>query len=327
MLASWFRPWLKQQSPPSRRRPARTPTPRRSRLLVELLENRLAPATITVTNTNDYAIAQVGGQDLPNAILSMNAHENIGGFNVVVTWGQNDQIKFNIGTSGGLQTIFPESLTITPPPPLPPHTIPAGPLPAITDPGLTIDGTSQPGYAGTPLIVLQGSASGNASFDGLTITGPGCTVKGLAINRFRNGIVIQGSAATGNTVAGDFLGTDHTGTVAAGNTLNGVFINGASANTVGGTATAGRNVIGGNGTGILIANSGASDNLVEGNDIGVGFGGRVRLPNGVGVHLGNLANDMAAAGYPGADLFALSSASAACLSSASARGFSQTRKR
>ena len=45
---------------------------------------------------------------------------------------------------------------------------PASPLPAITNPVL-IDGFSQPGYAGTPLIELNGSQAGAG--DGLTITG------------------------------------------------------------------------------------------------------------------------------------------------------------
>ena len=43
---------------------------------------------------------------------------------------------------------------------------------------MLIDGTSQPGYTGTPLIAIDASSSGMA--DGLTITGSDLTVRGLA---------------------------------------------------------------------------------------------------------------------------------------------------
>src|SRR5436309_15261576 len=50
----------------------------------------------------------------------------------------NETITFNIAP-GGAQTITPTS-----------------PLPAISGSGITIDGTTQPGYAGTPIIELRG---------------------------------------------------------------------------------------------------------------------------------------------------------------------------
>ena len=61
---------------------------------------------------------------------------------------------------------------------------PASPLPAITNPVL-IDGTSQPGYVGTPLIAIVNAAAGMA--DGLTITGSAVTVGGLANGGFALG--------------------------------------------------------------------------------------------------------------------------------------------
>src|SRR5262249_5621179 len=98
---------------------------------------------------------------------------------------------------------------------------PASELPHLTD-AVTIDGTTQPGFGGSPLIVLRGASSGQAGYDGLTITAANCTVRGLVINRFNEGILIQGSAATGNVVAGNFLGTDLSGTTAQPNTFEGV---------------------------------------------------------------------------------------------------------
>ena len=58
------------------------------------------------------------------------------------------------------------------------------PCRAITQ-SVLIDGFSQPGYAGTPLIELSGSQAGGG--DGLTITGSDVTVRGLAINGFSPG--------------------------------------------------------------------------------------------------------------------------------------------
>ena len=79
---------------------------------------------------------------------------------------------------------------------------------------MLIDGISQPGYAGTPLIELSGSQAGGG--DGLTITGSDVTVRGLDINSFTQGagIHLTGTGATGDWIYGNFLGTDPTGTQA-----------------------------------------------------------------------------------------------------------------
>ncbi len=70
-----------------------------------------------------------------------------------------DTIEFDIAP-GGQQSITSTS-----------------PLPVITDP-VVIDGTSQPGFAGTPLIELNGSGAGeNAS--GLIVSAGGATIRGL----------------------------------------------------------------------------------------------------------------------------------------------------
>ena len=63
-------------------------------------------------------------------------------------------------------------------------------LPSITD-TTTLDASTQPGYAGKPLITLNGAGAGTA--DGLRITGSGVHVRGLVINGFSgSGMLVLG---------------------------------------------------------------------------------------------------------------------------------------
>ena len=103
-----------------------------------------------------------------------------------------------------------------------PHTIqPTSPLPVITDP-IIIDGTTEPDFAGTPVIELSGALAGTGG-SGLVITAGGSTVSGLVINRYQSdGLLETGNAillkqGDGNTIAGCYLGTDVSGTLALGN--------------------------------------------------------------------------------------------------------------
>ena len=145
---------------------------------------------------------------------------------------------------------------------------------------MTIDGTTQPGYAGMPLIELNGAGAGSGS-DGLTISAADSTVKGLIVSGFGG----EGISVTGNDVViqGNYIGTDSTGTVADGNTGDGIFVY-STDNTIGGTAAGAGNLISGNnGNGVYITafgGPGASDNLVVGNDIGTNAKGKVALGNG-----------------------------------------------
>ncbi len=93
-----------------------------------------------------------------------------------------------------------------------------------------------------------------------------------------DGVEITGTGATGNVVAGDFIGTDITGTLASP-TTDGVEIDTvASANTIGGTTAAARNIISGN-TDAGVEIDDANDNVVEGNFIGTDVTGTVALGN------------------------------------------------
>src|SRR4051794_18889608 len=95
-------------------------------LTLERLEDRTVPTTFTVTN-----ISNAGAGSLRQAILNANSNPNVGG---------PDVITFNIGS--GIQSIKPTSN-----------------LPDFIEPAI-VDGASQPGYAGTPIIELDGSLAG-----------------------------------------------------------------------------------------------------------------------------------------------------------------------
>lgn len=108
-----------------------------------------------------------------------------------------------------------------------------------------------------------------------------------------HGIVIGGSTATGNSIQGNYIGTDVTGTQRIANARGGVFIfNGANNNAVGGaTASPGTgagNLISGNtfdGVSIQGASgtvAGSFNNKVQGNLIGSDVTGNFALANGTG---------------------------------------------
>ena len=162
---------------------------------------------------------------------------------------------------------------------------PLSALPAITNPVL-IDGWSQPGYSGTPLIELSGNQAGSG--DGLTITGSEVTVRGLDINGFSQGagIHVTGTGATGNWIYGNFLGTDPTGTQALPNNEGVEIDSGATKNLVGTNGdgvndASERNLISGNlMNGVWMNGQGTDGNVVAGNLIGTSVTGDVALYNG-----------------------------------------------
>jgi CSLREA domain-containing protein len=102
-----------------------------------------------------------------------------------------------------------------------------------------------------------------------------------------DGVVIdESSAASGNKVEGNYVGTDAAGTADLGNKRDGVVIYGAPNNTVGGTVSGARNVISGNdGYGVTIGgptatgNQAGTKNKVEGNYIGTKADGTAGLGN------------------------------------------------
>jgi titin len=156
----------------------------------------------------------------------------------------------------------------------PPFTItPATALPAIIDP-VVIDATTQPGFAGKPVIELNGAATSGSTIGLRFITGASM-LRGMAINRFPIQAIELDSAS--NTIQGNFVGTDVTGALARGNGGAGILVKSAG-NLIGGTNSGNGNVFsGGNDTGIYLLN--ATNNLVLGNLIGVNASATASLGN------------------------------------------------
>lgn len=145
-------------------------------------------------------------------------------------------------------------------------------LPEITDP-VVIDASTQPGYAGTPLIELNGDNLGFES--GLFITAGNTAVRGLAIGGFKiDGISLR--SCNNNVIQGNYIGIDATGTQARPNG-SGISLSNSSNNVIGGTSGATRNVISGNTVdGVVISGAG---NVIQGNFIGTNAAGTDAIPN------------------------------------------------
>ncbi len=154
-------------------------------------------------------------------------------------------------------------------------------LPEIFD-TIVIDGNSQPGSRQNTLpalgdldtvlrVELDGTNAPGAglelgSFDG-SFDSSNSQIDGLVINRFGGDGIAIDTLNGGNTVAGNFLGTDVSGTIALGNTGSGVRVNIDDDDTIGGTTPGSRNLISGNQfAGITTISSAGT--LIQGDDVG-----------------------------------------------------------
>src|SRR5262249_25581594 len=142
---------------------------------------------------------------------------------------------------------------------------PQSPLPTMTS-RVSIDGSTQPGFAGQPIIQINGAAAG-AGVNGITLTAGSSTVRGFVIRGFGgNGIQLQ--TLGNNLVAGNYIGTNLTGTAANANGFNGVQIIDSPNNVIGGASASSRNVISGNaGEGVRVDGALSTGNTVQGNFI------------------------------------------------------------
>ncbi len=212
----------------------------RALLLGLALACPLSADTFTVTTANDS-----GPGSLRQAITDANA-------------APGSTITFAIGS--GLRVIRPLSQ-----------------LPTLV--GGTIDGTTQPGYAGTPLVGIDGSllpafSRGLSAMDS--------TLKALLVyNCSYWGVELSGDS----TLTGSFLGTDATGTSARPNGVGvSVTLRVAPGTTmIGGTSPGQGNLLSGNlAYGVLVQ---AGPALIIGNRIGTDVTGLGAVPNQNGIEL------------------------------------------
>src|SRR3989449_3124125 len=87
---------------------------------------------------------------------------------------------------------------------------------------VTIDGTTQSGFAGAPLIELNGAGAGTG-VNGFSVNAPNVTIKGLIINRF-SGYGINFDSFGGDTVQGCYVGTSAAGTSSSANVAGGILL-------------------------------------------------------------------------------------------------------
>jgi hypothetical protein len=216
------------------------------------------------------ALNQVNA-DTSHALYASPSNPSVDEIDFAVTASSDTGGGFNAGN--GVATITPQS-----------------PLPFITN-AVTLDGWTQPTFAGTPRIELNGSQAGTAS--GLEIDSTNdtmsVTIRGLDINSFSNSGLLLYNRYTnsGNDVVeGCYLGTDVSGTARMPNGAGiGISTSGNRIGTNGNGVndTAEDNLISGNNTfGMNLGGPGATGNVIAGNHIGTDVTGTQALPNAGG---------------------------------------------
>lgn len=213
-------------------------------LILETLEDRTVPSTFTVST-----LASSGAGSLRQAIQEANAHPGA------------DVIQFDVAGTIELRSA----------------------LPAITG-TVNIDGSTAPGFAGTPVVEIDFNGFAGLTFDP---GAAGSALQSLALdNAAGNGVTIHGA---GNMfIAGNFIGLALDGSTAAGNAGNGLVLDGSSGDTIGGSTGLDRNVISGNGGDGILLERGASNNTITNNFIGTNVTGTLAVGNdGNGIALTN----------------------------------------
>jgi hypothetical protein len=202
---------------------------------IEALESRILLSAFTVSNLND-----AGAGSLRQAIVSADS-----------THGAN-VINFNVA---GTITL-------------------ASALPTITG-NVNIDGTTAPGFAGTPAVEINFNSFGGLQFN---VGASGSALRSLAlVGAAGNGVTL--TSAKDVLIVGNFIGVNLDGVTAAGNSGDGIELVKSSGNTIGGASAEDINVISANAQqGILLSNS--STNVITNNEIGTDVTGTVALGNG-----------------------------------------------
>ncbi|MBL7950886.1 MAG: HYR domain-containing protein, partial [Flavobacteriales bacterium] len=152
---------------------------------------------------------------------------------------------------------------------------------------LVLDATKQPGFAGTPIVELNGTNAGNSN--GMVFyTASNSVVRGFVVNRFVYTGISLAIGTSNCVIVGNYSGTNATGTAALPNGYHGVSVDsGSHNNIIGGTTPADRNVLSGNGAGGATVVGGSTGNVIIGNYLGTNAAGTASIPNFAGVYLYN----------------------------------------
>jgi len=217
--------------------------------------NPALPSTV-VTNLNDS-----GAGSLRNAINTANSRPG------------TDTITFNVpGVNAGAPGVI--SL--------------ASALPVLTQ-AVVIDGSTQPGFDGRPVIEVSGNNSVVNGFETATDIS-GVVIRNLSITRFANtGIMLMQAENLpgGHTVTGNYLGTDRFSVAGKGNAV-GVIVR-TDNSTINGNAIAGNTD-----TGIRLENDADYVSIVS-NSIGIA-NGIVRGNGSDGIRMYDSLNNIAITG-------------------------------
>ncbi|WP_183098165.1 hypothetical protein [Nocardioides pelophilus] len=152
---------------------------------------------------------------------------------------------------------------------------PDAPLPPIAFNGV-VDGWTQPGFEGRPLVEIDGGASPGCA--GLEIVASGVTVRGLALTSWtEEGIFVHDADEV--SLVGLYVGVRLDGATAAGNGGSGIHAVRADRCLVGGAGPAAVITSGNRGHGLWLE-EGARHLRLEGSFVGTDRTGSVAVPNG-----------------------------------------------
>jgi CSLREA domain-containing protein len=164
-----------------------------------------------------------------------------------------------------------------------------------TNQGISIFGVDFPNTTGNVVRgnIVGTNAGGTSAIANGTGVGDGIrmlnaintTVVGNLISGNPYGVRINGAISTGNTVQGNYIGTDVTGTSAIPNATGVLIENAAGANTIGGSSAGQGNLISGNTAAGIALNEGTGI-VIQGNKIGANASGSALGNGGNGIRLG-----------------------------------------
>lgn len=289
---------------------------RRTRPPIEALEQRIAPATFIVTTTADsgpgslrnaitqanattatdeivFAITGVEGgvvtiepsTPLPQIIAAVNIHgfTEPGAAANTAPSGQPTNAEFRVVLDGSLLADGAAGLDLAA---------------VATVEGLVLDHFGNSAQAAGAAIKVSAGGSNSAihdNFIGTDSTGANAAGNSIGVligsgasgvqvqanlisGNFDSGVKITDATTKGNTVSGNFIGTDRTGTVALGNATGVLVALGAHGNDIVANTIAGNGIVG-----VWLRDAGTSGNTVRQNSIGIGADGAALGDGAAGV--------------------------------------------